>query len=162
MLFGDSGPQMKSDISILKWKMNSWFLKKRLLLALNSATSPLILNYLDLGQLSTNNCKKSTIFLKVKTFKSSKEFSLKKEKNKVLQIWIKQLQRRDQLSLNLELDKRLKILLLKIIWWKLALQMFMTLKILSICWMMQKKKIQNNWKMNQNLTFQTFRWTSKN
>lgn len=129
MLFGDSGPQMKRDILIQKWKMNSSFSKKRLLLALSKETYLLILRCPVSAQLFINNYQKSTIFLKVKTFRNNREFNPKKEIKTLLLIWTNLLckLRVDQINLNHVLDKVLKIPLIKTTW-KQTL-MFMILKI---------------------------------
>lgn len=129
MLFGDSGPQMKRDILIQKWKMNSSFSKKRLLLALSKETYLLILRCPVSAQLFINNYQKSTIFLKVKTFRNNREFNPKKEIKTLLLIWTNLLckLRVDQINLNHVLDKVLKIPLIKTTWKQTP--MFMILKI---------------------------------
>ena len=154
MLFFFFCLQMKRDMSIQKWKMNSSSSRKRFTLALNKETSLLILRCPESAQLSINNYQKSTISLKLKIFRNNREFSLKKEINTQIPVLATNLMckiSQDQINHSQELVKVLKIPLIKTIW-KLAL-MFTILKIWFICLTMLKRIILNKVKKGPNSTF---------
>jgi len=147
---------MKRDILIQKWKMNSLFSRKKLLLALNKEIFLLISRCPESAQPFINHYQKSIISLKIKIFRNNREFNLKKEINiqiLISLVWTNLLCKLslDQINRSHVQDKVLKILLIKTTW-KLTL-MFTILKIWFICLMMLKRIILNKVKRGQNSTF---------